>query len=198
MAGARASESIGSHGPHGTRDNGGSHSYHHGQNGESHSPMWRRSTCMLGKPMLGGVKHGQRLFMPVSSLRKKNLDAPTKQFVQKCSRPKMAATKNLKTKVLAPGGDNVAEGLVSHIKGTARRLGSLRGGRATSSRSTCVRAQSSAALLREPGLFRVLEACKNFREACMAGKLRACVRRNAFDTEQHAWLTDAGVMEDDL
>ena len=63
---------------------------------------------MLGKPMLGGVKHGQRLFMPVSSLRKKNLDAPTKQFVQKCSRPKMAATKNLKTKVLAPGGDNVA------------------------------------------------------------------------------------------
>ena len=108
MAGARASESIGSHGPHGTRDNGGSHSYHHGQNGESHSPMWRRSTCMLGKPMLGGVKHGQGLFMPVSSLRKKNLDAPTKQFVQKCSRPKMAATKNLKTKVLAPGGDNVA------------------------------------------------------------------------------------------
>ena len=126
---------------------------------------WQHAAKTSGKPMLGGVKHGQRLFTPVSSLRKKSLDAPTKQFVQKCSRPKMAATKNLKTKVLAPGGDNVAEGLVSHIKGTARRLGRLRGGRSTSSRSTSVRAQSSAALLRELGLFRVLEACKNFREA---------------------------------
>ena len=43
----------------------------------------------------------------------------------------------------------------------------------------------------------MLEACKNFREACMAGKLQVSPR-NAFDTEQHAWLTDAGVMEDDL
>ena len=31
----------------------------------------------------------------------------------------------------------------------------------------------------------------------MAGKLQVSPR-NAFDTEQHAWLTDAGVMEDDL
>ena len=155
---------------------------------------------MLGKPMLGGVKHGQRLFMPVSSLRKKNLDAPTKQFVQKCSRPKMAATKNLKTKVLAPGGDNVA------YKGSCRTSRAQPDGWAAFAE---VEQRAAALQVSELSPVQLFYESQDFfeclrlartsdvREACMAGKLQVSPR-NAFDTEQHAWLTDAGVMEDDL
>ena len=50
-------------------------------------------------------------------------------------------------------------------------------------------AQSSAAMLRACGLHRVLESLKNFRITCMDGTLKVS-SRNAFDFDQHAWLTN--------
>ena len=149
---------------------------------------WQHAAASSSRPMLQGVKHGQRLFTPVSTLQKKDLDTPTKNFLKRCSQDKIAAAKTYRKKVVAAGGDNIAEGLVSHLKGTARRLGSLKGGRTVSTRSKSVAAQSSASLLREPGLYRVLAACKNFREACMKGDIKVSPR-NAFDFEAHPWLT---------
>ena len=82
----------------------------------------------------------------------------------------------------------VATTLVSNLKHTARRLNSLRGGRATNSKQKSVTAQSSATLLRQAGLYSVLESAKLFREACSNGTL-ALSPRDAFDYQKHGWLT---------
>eukprot|EP00438_Fugacium_kawagutii_P034837 Skav207658 [mRNA] locus=scaffold382:248054:248820:+ [translate_table: standard] len=63
-------------------------------------------------------------------------------------------------------------------------------------KSKSVFAQASAALLREAGFFRVLQACRNFRLACSSGTLRVSPR-NAFNCEHHPWLTHSDVEDTD-
>lgn len=62
----------------------------------------------------------------------------------------------------------------------ARRLNSLRGGRATNSKQKSVTAQ----------LYSVMESGEFFREACSSATLvLSRSRRDGFDCQKHGWLT---------
>lgn len=152
------------------------------------SKAWGAAAREAKKPLLIGVQHGKRLFTPASSLQKNQVDTKTHKFLQKCSQPKKKACKAYKDKFVAAARDNVAEGLVSNLKHTARRLNSLRGGRVANSNQKSVTAQSSATLLRQAGLYSVLESAKLFREARSNGTLTLSPR-DAFDYQKHGWLT---------
>eukprot|EP00435_Cladocopium_sp_Y103_P003318 s2944_g1.t1 len=142
------------------------------------------------KPVLKGVQHGKRLFTPTASLQKTSLDSTTTKFLQKASGSKVAAAKNYKKKFVAAAGDNLAEGLVSNLKFTARRFNAIRGGRAQTTKNKAVVAQSSAAILRQCGLSRVLQSAKAFRQACSDGLLNMSPRE-CYQYDKHSWLTDA-------
>ena len=152
------------------------------------SKAWGAAAREAKKPLLKGVQHGKRLFTPAASLQKNQVDTKTHKFLQKCSQPKKKACKAYKKKFVAAAGDNMAEGLVSNLKHTARRLNSLRGGKVANSNQKSVTAQSSATLLRQAGLYSVLESAKLFREACSNGTLTLSPR-DAFDYQKHGWLT---------
>ena len=88
----------------------------------------------------------------------------------------------LSTQVCRGWWDNIAEGLLSAVKGEVRRIGALRGGHSRKW-SNSVNAQAAASLLREGGLFSVLRAMKAFREAFACGEVQLSPR-----DERHAWL----------
>ena len=70
------------------------------------------------------------------------------------------------------------------VLATAARFTEDRSGREV---AAGVEAQSSAMLLRKAGLFGVLDAAKQFREACTEGVLKV-FPREAYDLEKHDWL----------
>eukprot|EP00435_Cladocopium_sp_Y103_P055502 s2442_g18.t1 len=142
------------------------------------------------KPVLKGVQHGKRLFTPTACLRKTSLDSKTTKFLQKASGSKVAAARNYKKKFVAAAGDNLAEGLVSNLKFTARRFNAIRGGRAQTTKAKTVVAQSSAAILRQCALSRAPQSAKAFRQACSDGLLKASPRE-CYQYDKHSWLTDA-------
>lgn len=93
-------------------------------------------------------------------------------FLDKASKTKTKAFAKYKKHWAGATGDNMAEGLISAVKQTARRLGSICGGRLNEGgRQKALAAQSSAALLRCFGLWNVLNAVKVFRESCSSGLL---------------------------
>ena len=137
--------------------------------GES-AKAWQASAKAAKKPFLGGVQHGKRLFTPAATLKRSQLDNQTASFLDKASKTKTKAFAKYKKHWTGAAGDNVAEGLISAVKQTARRLGSVRGGRLNEGgRQKALAAPSSASLLRCSGLWNVLDAAKVFRESCSSG-----------------------------
>lgn len=84
------------------------------------------------------------------------------------------------------GGDNVAESLLGHIKSAMRRTGAVRGGPQGSKRKS-VQVLSSAGLLRTPGLLRVLDAYRSYRQACCSGLVKVSPRV-AWSVKDCPWL----------
>jgi hypothetical protein len=113
-------------------------------------------------------------------------------FLDKASKTKTKAFAKYKKHWTGAAGDNMAEGLISAVKQTARRLGSIHGGRLNEGgRQKALAARSSAALLRCSGLWNVLHAVKVFRESCSSGLLPISPT-SAFQLQKHAWLVAQG------
>ena len=71
---------------------------------------WAATARACEKPLLKGVRHGQRIFTRVSSLNKGQLDSGTKRFLEKSARGKSHAVASYQRKFVAACGDNIAEG----------------------------------------------------------------------------------------
>eukprot|EP00438_Fugacium_kawagutii_P009022 Skav202957 [mRNA] locus=scaffold2274:108889:109407:+ [translate_table: standard] len=156
---------------------------------------WKSSAKQAQKPFLKGVKHGQRLFTPPSRVDRADVSKDVQRFIDKASTKKIRAAKRYKKHWVLAGGDNTAEGLIGAVKQTARRVGSVRGGRLRhGGHLKAVQVQSSAQLLRQSGFTSVLEACKLFREQHMQGKFQLSPS-DAFVPEKHPWLLDSETAE---
>ena len=138
------------------------------------------------KAHLSGVKHAQRLFTPSTALRKTDLDKPTRSWLEKKAKSKHAAVKSYKKHFTCAAGDNVAEDLLGAVKRVTWRVGALGGGWKQKARKS-VAAQSSAALLREAGLFFVLLAAEMYRLACSEG-IVSISPSDAFSNDKAQWL----------
>ena len=146
---------------------------------------WAKVAAHSKKPLLKGVQHGKRLFTPCSSLKRSEVDKKRAAFLDRSSRPKTKATAAYKRKRAA--GDNAAEGLIGAVKGTARRVGAVQGGRQKrGGHQKAVLVQSSASLLRECGFYAVPDAARAFRLACSNGAI-SLSPRDSFVPGKHAW-----------
>ncbi|CAE7674500.1 unnamed protein product [Symbiodinium sp. CCMP2592] len=138
------------------------------------------------KPLLPGVRHGQKLFTPTAVLRGSSCQTETK---------KRTLTKNIAKKsgrdYKMAAGDNCAEGLLGNIKTTLRRSGGIRAQR---DKLSSLRALSAAALLRQPGLRRVLQAHAAYRRALESGVLKLSPTQ-AYAVNSISWL---GLAEDQV
>ena len=86
-------------------------------------------------------------------------------------------------------GNNLAEYVFSPVKRIARRMNVVSSG-AKKLNVPSVIAQSSAALLRSPGVNKVLQAMKTYRLACSNGDI-LLMPITAFDAAKHPWLQGA-------
>ena len=121
---------------------------------------------------LRGVAHNKRIFTPVARVKKSSLNPSTQSWLKAKSRGSCKANPVQETqrdfKFVA--GDNLAECAFSAMKRTARRMNVVGAG-AKKLNAPSVIAQSSAALLRSPGVDNVLQAMKTFRLACSSGDI---------------------------
>ena len=71
---------------------------------------WAATARACEKPLLKGAKHGQRIFTPVSSLQKGQLDSGPKRFLEKSARGKSHAVVSFQRKFVAAGGTILPKG----------------------------------------------------------------------------------------
>ena len=114
------------------------------------------------------------------------LAASQLKTLQSHAKPRHGLVKETQRCFFVAGGDNKAESRFGAIKGTLRRMNDV-GRFAASSKKKKVQVLAAARLHRCPGLFSVLTALKEYREACSNGR---CVvsPSNAFHPDALGWL----------
>ncbi|CAE7488892.1 unnamed protein product, partial [Symbiodinium necroappetens] len=123
---------------------------------------WLAATRESDVPVLTGVNHNKKVFTPVSTLAKKDLSASATKTLKRQTGAQKGLARETKHAFEVVGGDNMAESLLGHIKQSMRRSGAVRGGTAGSKKKTA-QVLSAAALLRGPGLLKLLSGYKAYR-----------------------------------
>ena len=139
------------------------------------------------KPILGGVKHGQKIWTPVARLMKKDLDKETVSMLRKHTLGKNPRVMEYKAHFVICAGDQGAESAFAHIKNTMRRVGNI--GRLNTKKPMLknIEMLAAAALLRKPGFDTVMDALAQYREAGLSGALRLS-SKDAYNVSKLWWV----------
>ena len=133
---------------------------------------WKGICDTMQVPCASGVSHLRKIFTPVSRFLKSGLTKKAHATLKKQTKGKKAAASESCRYFHVCGGDNSAESTLGHLKNSMRRLGTVGRGNAKKPSLKTVQALSSAALLRQAGLAKVLEALAAYRAACATGTLK--------------------------
>jgi hypothetical protein len=112
------------------------------------------------------------IFTPVSRFLESGLTKKAHATSKKQTKGKKAAASESSRYFHVCAGDNSAESTLENVKNSVRRLGAVGRGNAKKPSLKTVQALSSAALLRQAGLAKVLEALAAYRAACAIGVLK--------------------------
>ena len=155
--------------------------------GADGAKAWKSAGKTLQVPVVGKVNHQQKNFTPLGKFKKSELSKAQKRTLSAGAAAKQPCVEEGAHHYWLPGGDNAAEGTISHIKGVMRRLGVVGRGNSQKPDLKTVQSMAGAALLREPGYLRILAAVARFRQACLTGDLRMAPK-DAFRPECAGWL----------
>ena len=141
------------------------------------------------KPILEGVRHGQKIFTPVARLMKKDLDKDTFNILQKHTKGKKPCVREYKAHFVICAGDQGAESAFAHIKNTMRRLGNIGRFKTQNATRKNIETLAAAALLRKPGVDTVLDALATYRHAGLDGSLQLS-SKEAYNMEKLWWVCE--------
>lgn len=133
----------------------------------------------LGKSCLKGVNHQKKVFTPLATLKKSQVDNASSKTLQRQSRGKEKMVHVSARQFKLAAGDNLAEAKFSKLKGNLRRVNGVGRFYGSSEMKSCG-ALFSAHLTRSPGFLPILACLAKYRKALSNG----CIRMSP----REAWL----------
>ena len=133
------------------------------------------------KPLLSGVSHVRGVYTPLSTVKKDDVDGPTREFLKR----ETHMAKDVGDSWLCVAGDNCAEGMLGCVKQCLRRMQGV--GRRGGDKMRSVTALAAAYLHRHPGVLQVLQAHRQYRFALEVG-VAGLSSRDAYQLEKVGWL----------
>ena len=146
---------------------------------------WQSIAKEIKKPILRGISHQKKIFCNVDRMKKRDLSKAEARTMTTAA--SSSSAQEGVNHFWAAAGDNAAEGLLGHIKGSMRRQNLVGRGAPQNDQTKLIQSLSSAMLLRCPGIGTVLDALAVFRKDAVSG-LNKIKPKDAFSPQEVAWL----------